>query len=201
MLQQATRSQANQEAATIPIEITPPGSSLQQKFEALVMCNFTPRRPSTLPLARWVSCAHTAARAGDCLHTSAYPLILVCSLPCVRSPAVYPLPPVRSEGCVADGPGQPEADDHRMVQGTPCLCRHQQRRVVQAGQEHRPARRLRPALLLLQVLLRAHTKRNSGSPHSNGSQWPQLTGPGVPSQQQQLLAAGGNKSEKRSKVA
>ena len=73
-------------------------------------------------------------------------------LPCVRSAAVPPLPPVRSDGCVVDGTGQPEADDHRMVPGTPCLCRRRQRRVVQAGQEHRPARRLRPALLLLQVL-------------------------------------------------
>ena len=38
----------------------------------------------------------------------------------------------------------------------------------------------------------------SGSPHS-GSHWPQLTGPGVPSQQQ-LLAADGTKSEKDSSV-
>ena len=65
MLKQAIRSQAIQEAATIPIEITPPGSPLQRKFEALVMCNFTPRRPSTLPVSRWVSCANTAARTGD----------------------------------------------------------------------------------------------------------------------------------------
>ena len=65
MLKQAIRSQASQETATIPIEITPPGSPLQRKFEALVMCNFTPRRPSTLPVSRWVSCANTAARTGD----------------------------------------------------------------------------------------------------------------------------------------
>ena len=65
MLKQAIRSQANQEAATIPIEITPPGSPLQRRFEALVMCNFTPRRPSTLPVSRWVSCANTVARTGD----------------------------------------------------------------------------------------------------------------------------------------
>ena len=64
MLQQVS-SQANQEAATMPIEITPPGSPLQRKFEALVMCNFTPRKPSTLPVSRWVSCANTAARTGD----------------------------------------------------------------------------------------------------------------------------------------
>ncbi len=54
MLQQAVANQANQETA-IPIEITPP-SPLQQKFDALVMCNFTPRKPSELPVSRWVSC-------------------------------------------------------------------------------------------------------------------------------------------------
>ena len=81
MLQQAISSQANQEAATMPIEITPLGSPLQRKFEALVMCNFTPRKPSTLPVSRWVSCANTAARTGDYrppTHTSAHPLIFVC---------------------------------------------------------------------------------------------------------------------------
>ena len=61
MLQQAISSQ---EPATITFEITPP-SPLQLKFDALVMCNFTPRRPSTLPVSRWVSCANTAARTGD----------------------------------------------------------------------------------------------------------------------------------------
>jgi hypothetical protein len=77
MLQQAISSQ---EPATVPIEITPP-SPLQLKFDALVMCNFTPRRPSTLPVSRWVSCANTAARTGDYrppTHTSAHPLIFVC---------------------------------------------------------------------------------------------------------------------------
>ena len=54
MLHQAVTNQANQETA-IPIEITPP-SPLQQKFDALVMCNFTPRKPSELPVSRWVSC-------------------------------------------------------------------------------------------------------------------------------------------------
>ena len=62
MLQQAISSQANQEASMIPIEITPP-SPLQRKFDALVMCNFTPRKPGTLPVSRWVSCANTATRA------------------------------------------------------------------------------------------------------------------------------------------
>ena len=82
MLQQAISSQANQEAATMPIEITPLGSPLQRKFEALVMCNFTPRKPSTLPVSRWVSCANTAARTGDyrpAPHLSLLnPLIRVC---------------------------------------------------------------------------------------------------------------------------
>ena len=32
----------------------PPGA-LQHKFETLVMCNFTPRRPRELPTSRWVS--------------------------------------------------------------------------------------------------------------------------------------------------
>ena len=32
----------------------PPGA-LQKKFETLVMCNFTPRRPSELQTSRWVS--------------------------------------------------------------------------------------------------------------------------------------------------
>ena len=54
MLQQAITNQINQETA-IPIEITPP-SPLQQKFDALIMCNFTPRKPSELPVLRWVSC-------------------------------------------------------------------------------------------------------------------------------------------------
>ena len=68
MLQQAISSQAhgcsqpNQEPATITFEITPP-SPLQLKFDALVMCNFTPRKPGTLPVSRWVSCANTATRA------------------------------------------------------------------------------------------------------------------------------------------
>ena len=78
MLQQAISSQ---EPATVPIEITPP-SPLQLKFDALVMCNFTPRRPSTLPVSRWVSCANTAARTGDyrpAPHLSLLnPLIRVC---------------------------------------------------------------------------------------------------------------------------
>ena len=59
---EAITSQANQEASMIPIEITPP-SPLQRKFDALVMCNFTPRKPGTLPVSRWVSCANTATRA------------------------------------------------------------------------------------------------------------------------------------------
>ena len=59
---QAITSQANQEASMIPIEITPP-IPLQRKFEELVMCNYTPRKPSTLPLWRWVGCANTATRA------------------------------------------------------------------------------------------------------------------------------------------
>jgi hypothetical protein len=93
MLQQAISSQAhgcsqpNQEPATITFEITPP-SPLQLKFDALVMCNFTPRRPSTLPVSRWVSCANTAARTGDYIappHTSAHPLIFVCPLFCPAS--------------------------------------------------------------------------------------------------------------------
>jgi len=55
MLEQAViTNQANQETAIL-IEITPP-SPLQQKFDALVMCNFTPRKPSELPVSRWVSC-------------------------------------------------------------------------------------------------------------------------------------------------
>ena len=52
-MQQAITNQTNQETA-IPIEITPP-SPLQQKFDTLVMCNFTPRKPSELPVSQWVS--------------------------------------------------------------------------------------------------------------------------------------------------
>jgi len=51
-MQQAITYQANQETAIL--EITPP-SPLQQKFDALVMCNFTPRKPSELPVSQWVS--------------------------------------------------------------------------------------------------------------------------------------------------
>ena len=32
----------------------PPGA-LQHRFQTLVMCNFTPRRPRELPTSRWVS--------------------------------------------------------------------------------------------------------------------------------------------------
>ena len=63
----------------IPIKIAPP-IPLQRKFEELVMCNYTPRKPSTLPLWRWVGCANTATRAArgpSPPPTSADPLILV----------------------------------------------------------------------------------------------------------------------------
>ena len=33
-----------------------PAIALQQRFDALVMCNFTPRSPSELPPWQWVSC-------------------------------------------------------------------------------------------------------------------------------------------------
>ena len=52
-MQQAITNQANQETA-IPVKITPP-SPLQQKFDALIMCNFTPRKPGELPVSEWVS--------------------------------------------------------------------------------------------------------------------------------------------------
>ena len=101
----------------------------------------------------------TAIRTWD-PHRSADPLI-----PCsprsrtVRSATVPPLSPVRSDGCVAKGPRQSEAADHRMVQDTLRLCR--QCRVVQAAQDHRPAGR--PRREVLQVLLRVHTTRSFGS--------------------------------------
>ena len=41
----------------IPIEINgaAPAIALQQRFDALVMCNFTPRSPRELPKPQWVS--------------------------------------------------------------------------------------------------------------------------------------------------
>ena len=42
----------------VPIQINrvTPAIALQQRFDALVMCNFTPRSPSELPPPQWVSC-------------------------------------------------------------------------------------------------------------------------------------------------
>ena len=56
-LQQVVADGPSQEA---PIEISgvAPPSALQQKFAALVMCNFTPMPPSVLPKSQWVSYQH-----------------------------------------------------------------------------------------------------------------------------------------------
>ena len=52
-------SQAGQEAAALRINIsTSPRrdpSTLRQKFDELVMCDFTPRHPKDLPTSQWVS--------------------------------------------------------------------------------------------------------------------------------------------------
>ena len=45
---------SNQEVV-IHINGAAPPSALQQRFDALVMCNFTPRNPSELPRPQWVS--------------------------------------------------------------------------------------------------------------------------------------------------
>ena len=45
---------SNQEVV-IHINGAAPPSALQQRFDALVMCNFTPRSPSELPRPQWVS--------------------------------------------------------------------------------------------------------------------------------------------------
>ena len=45
---------SNQEVV-IHINGAAPPSALQQRFDALVMCDFTPRSPSELPRPQWVS--------------------------------------------------------------------------------------------------------------------------------------------------
>ena len=41
----------------VPLQIrVTPAIALQQRFDALVMCNFTPRSPRELPRPQWVSC-------------------------------------------------------------------------------------------------------------------------------------------------
>ena len=41
--------------AALPCLWNAPPSALQHRFQTLVMCNFTPRRPRELPTSRWVS--------------------------------------------------------------------------------------------------------------------------------------------------
>ena len=52
-------SQAGQEAAALRINVSASPrrdpSALRQKFDELVMCDFTPRHPTDLPTSQWVS--------------------------------------------------------------------------------------------------------------------------------------------------
>ena len=49
------RGTPDQPPTQTAIEVIPSSSSLEEKFATLVMCNFTPRSPSELPLAQWAS--------------------------------------------------------------------------------------------------------------------------------------------------
>ena len=72
-LPRATSDLPNQEMATSSGRFPPPGPylmpqaiemnvartptlNLQEKFETLVMVNYTPRSPTELPMAQWASC-------------------------------------------------------------------------------------------------------------------------------------------------
>ena len=77
-LPRATSDLPNQEMATSSGRFPPPGPlmpqaiemnvartptlNLQEKFETLVMVNYTPRSPTELPMAQWASCDSAAIR-------------------------------------------------------------------------------------------------------------------------------------------
>ena len=74
-LPRATSDLPNQEVAASSGRFPPPGPlpqaieidvartstlTLQEKFETLVMVNYTPRSPTELPMAQWASCDLTS---------------------------------------------------------------------------------------------------------------------------------------------
>ena len=94
-LPRATSGLPNQEMATSSGRFPPPGPlmpqaiemnvartptlNLQEKFETLVMVNYTPRSPTELPMAQWASCNSAAVRTWDpltCRSADPSPLLL-----------------------------------------------------------------------------------------------------------------------------
>ena len=84
-LPRATSDRPNQEMATSSGRFPPPGPlmpqaiemniartptlNLQEKFETLVMVNYTPRSPTELPMAQWASCDSPPFEPGTHLST------------------------------------------------------------------------------------------------------------------------------------